>query len=203
MKLKKLALLLVAFLSLSFAAFAQAEDEEVLEEEVFEEEFEDEEAEAPKVRKGRGAFYFTADSLLTFPVMDFSEMTWNNFNLDLTWKICNFIFMGIEGGYNLPNQVWDAGLSLGLNANLGQIRPYLMATTLYSFDQDAVVKLGGGLDLRLGVFLFTFGYNYKLSWDVSAVIAEYESKGMDALSLLKEQAPARDHVVYSGIGLSW
>lgn len=189
---------LIALMAFSQTAFAK--NKEVVEDE---ESWEEESTEV-KEKKGRGAFYFTADTTLgQLPTVDFSSITLNNINGDLTWKLGNNVFMGLEGGYNMPAQYWDAGMSLGLNLNLGQIRPYVMATGLYESDQRIVAKVGGGLDLKFGVFMLTLGYNYKMSWDISGVIAAYDEQGINSITLLQNEEMLGEHLVYAGIGLSW
>lgn len=186
-----------ALVALTQGAFAAKSKTEIAEEEI---------VEIKKPKKGRGALYVSADTVLpelNFSNIDFSSIQLNNVNANLDWKMGNYIFMGIEGGYNFNSTVWDAGLQLGLNLDIGPLRPYGAATALYVSDQSAMVKLGGGLDVKFKSFMVTAGYTYNLKYDLTGVIAAYPEDGVASLSLLQGATPDKSHAFSIGVGLTW
>ncbi len=167
----------------------------------------------PRPTNGRNSFYISADTNLDtidFSSFDFTALTVNNLIATLTWASGGIFFSGAEVDVNFngltnpdTKNIYGAGSLFGLAIPMGTLRLYGEGGAMFYSNQDGLLKAGGGLDVKLGAILLTFGYTYNWNYDLSSIISTYQTTG-SIEGITAEDIPLHQyHSFFAGIGFTW
>lgn len=163
--------------------------------------------------KGRNSIYVTADTnmdhLVFDSTFDASSIAINNLDACFTFGLGKILFIGATGGVQFDtlesdNRLYEAGMVAGASVDMAIIRPYVMGTAVYGWDQSAILKIGGGLDIPLGILMLNVGYNYNYKYDISGVITNYQTNnGTSLKDDIAALTATNYHSFNVGIGITW